>query len=409
MMQADPSVQMTALIRQLLCVIAQQLNHGLSPKGKVYRFRTSLAFLICALALMPVLGVTTSNAEERPSGDRTLKIGLVLPLSGSWSALGKGILDAVQLAAEDAKGEGYAIELKVADNRGELKESATAASRLIHIDEVQAIVSIFSGVGKLINPIAESARVINIGICSDTEVARGQYNFINYLTAEAGVRKFTEELKRRHLGSPELKLGIYSAEEAGFRNIVEELQRHSTQTDFPTLSFIEFFSPGTSDFRTLITRTRPARPDAILLLGLSPDIETAARQLQSLGNESPLVSIESFGLAEDKTPFNGSWFIDAAVPDSAFAARLQERYGHDLTPGSGHAYDTVMLLVRAHREATSMHQHVPETFEIAKVLEGLTDYTGVLGSVVVKRGGIIATEPAVRMIEAGEVTDRAAD
>jgi len=45
------------------------------------------------------------------------------------------------------------------------------------------------------------------------------------------------------------------------------------------------------------------------------------------------MSIEGFGLAENKVFFEGQWFVDAVVPGGKFRMRFKGRYVREVTAG----------------------------------------------------------------------------
>jgi len=334
-----------------------------------------------------------SPLEASPgSPDSSLKIGFVLPLSGDWAFLGNGIRDGAILASEDLKAHGVDAKLIFMDNRGELSASSTVATRLIAEEKVNSLVSIISGVGKILKPLAQRASIVNIAICSDTEVADGTHSFINYLTAEQGVAKFIEHFNR---ALPKKSLGILSLNESGFDRIINELERQAAGQI--AISRIERYNRGTTDFRSLLIRMRRFKPDSLLLLGLSPEIELLARQARELGINIPLTSIESFGLAADKHAFEGSWFIDAAVPSDSFQERFLNRYGREVTAGVGHAYDSVMLLGEAFKAGERSGA------SLSQALTKISDYDGTIGNLSVKKDGVIWSEASVKEIRGGRM------
>jgi ABC-type branched-subunit amino acid transport system substrate-binding protein len=120
------------------------------------------------------------------------KIGFILPLSGDLAFLGNGIRNGALLAKEDIEKQGGSLDLIFEDNRGDLATSARFGSKLVNSDSVTAIVSIISGVGAILKPLAVKAQVLHIGICSDPDVADGRFSFVNYLTAEQGVKRYLQ-------------------------------------------------------------------------------------------------------------------------------------------------------------------------------------------------------------------------
>jgi branched-chain amino acid transport system substrate-binding protein len=342
---------------------------------------TQIVFIVAA-----ILGVASiAQAEEH-----TLKIGFVLPLSGEWAKLGNGIRDAAALAKADLAKQQRRIELVFQDNRGDVAESAGIAKQLVTIDRVDAMVSIISGVGQVLKPIANEAQVLHVGICSNPEVADGKFSFINYLTAEQGVAKFLSYLREKDLSGQ--SLGIFAMNEAGFLKIVEELK--SKSAGIAEIRFVETYDKGMSDFKSLIMRMRKEDADIYMLLGMSPEIELLALQIRGLGDLTPLTSIESFGLATTKIPFNGSEYVDSPRPPADFAQRFKTTYGHEITPGVGQAYDTVMMIA----SPAADEKKLPEKFR------EIQSYAGLLGIHNVGSDGIIVNEPVVYRIENGEPT-----
>lgn len=317
-----------------------------------------------------------------------IKIGFILPLSGEWAHLGAGIRNGASLAAEELSPETPA-QLFFEDNKGELAVSATAATRLIEESHVDALVSIISGVAHVIRPIASKAGILSIGICSDTSAADGQTAFINYLTAQQGVDAYLKHWST--LASAPKKLYLYSMNEAGFAQIAQTLRKNLT-----SLSIVgdETFNKGERDFRPALLKIKSTHPDAILLLGLSPEIELFAEQRAQLHIPVTLTSIESFGLSTRPSSFEGSWFIDSASPSRAFHSRYEAKFKTPVSVGVGHSYDTVQMLAK-----TFSQPNWREAFRKIRA------YRGELGPLSVEPSGVILSEPSVKQIRNGHVVE----
>jgi branched-chain amino acid transport system substrate-binding protein len=349
--------------------------------------RITLLFLLLVLPL----GLQRAHADIEPT--TSAKIGFVLPLSGDWAFLGNGIRDGALLAQRDLETKGQKLTLIFEDNQGQLTSSASAAKKLIEVQKVDALISIISGVSKLLKPLATHANIINIGICSDTEVADGQHSFINYLTAEQGVSKFLE-----HYGQGK-SLGIFALNESGFQRVVSVLRRQASSR--VKILYEESFDKGTIDFRPLLIKRSKYQADSLLILGLSPEIETIVKQARSIGITTPVTSIEGFGLASDKTPFEGAWFIDSAVPNAEFLTRFSKVFGREVTPGVGHSYDSVMLLADALQSAVKPTGEIDRIKAVA-TFRKLHDFSGVTGKLHVQSDGVIWGNASVKKIKDGK-------
>lgn len=338
-----------------------------------------------------------SLAYEPPQITGSIKIGFVLPLSGDWAFLGNDVRDAVLLAKQDLDNSSFHVELKFEDNHGELKESAAAAYRLINLEKVDAIVSVISGVGLLIHPIAERAQVLNFGLCSNTNVAGGEFNFTNYITTDEGARAFLQRLTSGKQGRS--RLGIFSLNEEGFNQIAQQVKAQSADKPVDIL-FVESFEPKTADFRPLILRAFRRTPQTLLILGLSPEIETLAHQLHELNKDAELTSIEAFGLAQQKQVFDGSWYIDPAAPSDEFEERFRKNYGHEYTPPAPFAYDTVAIIVKGFKEAWQGDVR-PSRVSVARTIHGIKEFQGIVGKLSVDSQGIFHSSPSIKEMTAG--------
>ena len=349
--------------------------------------KVTLPFLLITLHVVFPL----AHAEVKPVPKA--KIGFVLPLSGDWAFLGNGIRDGALLAQQDLEKQGQELSLIFEDNQGDMAASVTSGKKLVEIQKVDALISIISGVGKLLKPLASQGNIINIGICSDTEVADGRNSFINYLTAEQGVSKFIQ-----YFGHGK-SLGIFALNESGFQRIVSVL-RQQRATNLEIL-FEDSFDKGISDFRPLLIKRAKLRPDALLVLGLSPEIETLVKQARTLGISTPVTSIEGFGLASDKSPFEGAWFIDSAVPHSEFQARFAKIFGREVTPGVGHSYDSVMMLASVFKTAVTSGGGVDHTKAVSAFRQ-IHNFPGVTSQLRVQPDGIIWSDASVKVIKNGK-------
>ncbi len=345
--------------------------------------------LVLILIIVTLLTPGLIFADDKVSP----RIGFVLPLSGEWALLGNGIRNGALLAQEDLRAKGEQVEFIFEDNQGELKTSATIGAKLTETRKVDALISIISGVGRVLNPLATRAQIINIGICSETEIADGEYNFINYLTAEQGVSKFLKQL------GPGKSLGIFSLNESGFQKITGVLKVQSRNTT--KILFEDYFDKGTVDFRSILTKRKSSPADTWLILGLSPEIETLVKQARDLGIRIPVVSIEAFGLAQDTSPFEGAWFIDSAVPNEEFRNRFLEKFGYEVTPGVGHSYDSVMMLAEAFIKASDVTGKFSRQLAVEN-FRRIKDFKGVIGALSVNLNGVIWSEPSVKVIKNGK-------
>lgn len=91
-----------------------------------HRRLTYLA-LVPLLALVAVFAVAACGDDE----EETLKIGVVLPETGALAAYGLPMIKSVELAEEDIKGGGGAIEVIYADSGTDPDKASESVNRLL--------------------------------------------------------------------------------------------------------------------------------------------------------------------------------------------------------------------------------------------------------------------------------------
>lgn len=351
--------------------------------------------VIVVIAVMAiVMGTKSPDTSEK----KTIKIGYIGPLTGNVAFIGQGVKNAAELALGDlqAKSTKYKYELIFEDDGFDPKRSASAASKLINIDKVDALVSVASGAGSVVSPIAEAAHVVHIGIAGDPNVAKGDYNFINWTPPSEEVKTFIIEAQKRNIK----KISIFGQQISGIIAVTEELKRQAIVAGIQVVSE-DISNFGTKDFRTVIGKAKAANPDYFVVVMFSPELEVLARQIKELGIKIPLTSIESFELTDAPALFEGLWYANAADPTLTFANAYMSKYGKTTSIATANAYDTVGLIANA--VETFDGKTKPSEKEIADTLTKTKNYNGALGKgLSINSEGFVISKAVIRMIKDGK-------
>lgn len=338
------------------------------------------------------LGIWQGTNHQSLTG--SIKIGVVTQLTGGVAFIGEGVMNAMLLARENLGKTKYSYELIFEDDQLDPKKTSTAANKLINIDRVDVIVSDSSGSGNVVTPIAERSKVVHIGIASDANIAKGDYNFIHWTppSEEGGV--FVKELQKRNIK----KLAMFNLNQQGVAAIAGDLKEKLKGTDISVVTE-QMFNFGERDFRSIIMKAKQSKPEIYLLLAFSPELEMLARQIKEVGITTPLTSIESFELTEQVDLFEGEWYVNAAEPTGKFIDQYNKKTGKNPVMGTANAYDVFNLIVAAAEKIESSTK--PTTKEIAEELMKINSFTGALGDLSVNEEGIVISKAVVRVIKDG--------
>lgn len=230
--------------------------------------------LACALAL----GLTTAAAAQD-----TVKIGILLPLSGPAAPIGVNSLNGHKMAVEEINAAGgipslggAKIELVVSDSGGDPKNGLTQAERLITKDNVVSIMGAYqSSVTYPSTQVAEKYEVPYIVPSSyKPEITeRGfKYTFRLCLTTDLAGREQIAFMERmgRLTGKPVKTLGlIYENSDWGISS-ADLWKKYAKQFNLDVV-VDEPYPSNSTTLDPVVRKIKQAKPDALLFASYTSD------------------------------------------------------------------------------------------------------------------------------------------
>jgi len=279
--------------------------------------------------------------------DTSVKVGLLLPLSGPQAGLGRSLLQAAEMGLFEVGDERFTLLVEDTATAG----GADSAARKLLAQGARIMLGpVFGADTRKVAPIAQGARVPVLAFTNDKSVAQpGVY--VLGVTPQAEVSRVVayavSQGKRRFaILSPASPYG----------NIVSAAYREAIVASGGTLAQMASYDPNSPDYTGTVEQLGAALQrdpfDALML----PEGGTKLRQLAPLlpafqiGAQN--VQILGTGLwANDpamaqQTGLAGAWFA-TTPPDKwqAFAQRYQGVYGNTPDPRAGLVYDSITLVV----------------------------------------------------------------
>lgn len=375
---------------------------------------------IVVLAATVILSACGSDKDETQQGtdtgsDKTVKIGVIAPLSGSLTALGLGIKNgadlAVRQANEQKKIKGWKVVLAPEDDTAVPDVGANAATKLSDDKSVMAVVgSLNSSVAEKVAPILNSQKVVMVSPANTNPT----------LTQGADPAKKARPFDHYfRVATTDLIQGPFAAnfayQTAGKRNIVV-VHDKKTYGQGLALQFkaqfeklggkipaVETVEPDGKDFGPVLSKIKRFNPDMIYFGGEYPAASLLSSQADQQGLKVPLMGGDgiysgtyitvakaagegdfatSVGAPTDKLPTAKS-FVDAYK--AAGYADPYEAYG-------AYAYDAANVIISALAkvlpDADEINDEVRAKFRQA-VQDGSVD--GVTGKVAFDEFGDTTT------------------
>jgi branched-chain amino acid transport system substrate-binding protein len=326
---------------------------------------TALAFALAGtlLASASVISPTTLAA------DCTRTIGSVLSLTGPIGTFGVPISRAAQLAVEQveearaALGVGCALEYDVRDSQSQPSVAVDAASKLIDIDGIQALVGpISSGItGPLLTSVTVEKGVLVIATASTsptfTRMSReGKTKGLFFRTLPADSLQAVATSKMAYDAGFRKVAIIYFNNDWGKNNQAEF--KRSLETLGGAVANIVPYNQDQPSYRSEVNKALEGDPDSLYLLSTPQDGSKQLRDWIRFGGASGLVFAQgmndpAFVETVGEAALENAWFISPASPmtPSFQTVNADIRACCDLEidggPGRTSGYDAGALLALA--------------------------------------------------------------
>jgi branched-chain amino acid transport system substrate-binding protein len=369
-------------------------------RGRFLRVAAVLGVLALALG--------ACGRQEETGGDqaeqKTAKIGVIAPLTGSLSELGLGIKNSVDLAVRQANEKktvpGYTLVLAAEDDTADPATGANAANKLASDPQVAGVIgTLNSSVAQSVAPVLAKAGIVQISPANTAdEVSRGPnwkespkriwptYHRTSTLDSLQGPFAATyayDEAKYRTAFVIHDKKTYGQGLATSFSNSFREKGGRIVGTDT--------INPGDKDFGAVVTKVIGANPDMVFYGGEYPEAGPLAAQLKDRGFKGPLVggdgvyASDFFKGAGDKG--EGTLVTSVGEPVAKLetakqfiadyqAAGFKESYG----AYGGQSYDAAQILIQALAKVLPNAESVEAArADIVKAVNETKGYRGVTG------------------------------
>ncbi len=358
------------------------------------------------LSLLLILAACTSGTREK------LKVGVMLPLSGDAAAYGQPISKSYMLAVDEINAGGgiggKQVELIFEDSKCTPNDGATAAQKLVNIDQVKIILGeACSGATLAAAPITEPAKVI---VISPSATNPG--------ISTAGDFLFRTAPSDANAG----RIAADYAYEQGFRNaaIISEATDYAQglrkvfsdtfEANGGGVVADETFTSEISDFRTTILKVRAKNPDLVYVVPQTPAKGALlVKQLNEQGVDAQLLTAEVLiadgVIAESGDDMEGiigfEPAFDATRPKSAdFVSKYRAKYNEELAFGSfqAGAYDALYLV----KEAVEANNGQVDTENMRDFLYNVENWEGAVGTLTFDENGDPILSYTIKKVQDGQ-------
>jgi len=367
-----------------------------------------------ALFLLSVICMLIGCGDNKQQD--TIKVGLIVELTGDMPGVGASSKNAAQLAVNEQNSAGgisiggkpYQIELVVEDNASKAEQSVAAVNKLITQDNVLAIVGPNASLGAI--PAAEIAEYnktllitpwsTNPKTTLDTTTGKPKdYVFRACYTdpfeGRVLARFVLEKLKAKKVAV------LYDVASEAPKSQADLFRLTFEELGGKTVAF-ETYTTGDRDFSAQLTKIKSANPDVIFLPAYYNDVGLIAQQAHRAGIKQPLVGSDAWSSPEliklSNGTVEGDYFAnhyasDIATPTAKkFIDAYTKQYGNIPDDVAALTYDSMGLLFEAIKKSTTLDRKV-----VRDSLATLANYPGVTGDIKFTAGSGDPVKSAVIM------------
>ncbi len=332
-------------------------------------------------------------AACRRSPEAELRVGLVVPLSGSLQDAGISCREGAELAVKELNDAGgllvedrrYRVQLLIRDAQDTPERALSAAQELINRDNVAALIGPpYSSQAIPVARLAERSGIpLIVQMATNPEVTSRTSCVFRVCFTDGFQGRVMAQFARNRLGARRAAV-LYDLANPFSRDIADIFTATFTGAGGRVVAR-EGYPTGQPDYRQELARIQAADPEVLFLPGLPPDLRRQLAQIRSLGLTVQVLGGDTmyFRNPADLPLVEGAYFsthFSSEMPGEAVRAfnRLHQRaYERLPTPAGALTYDAFRLLFSVIRS-----QGDASPAGICAGLRELHSFEGVTGTMI---------------------------
>jgi len=328
------------------------------------------------------------------SGEKTIKIGAILSITGPAAYLGGPEERTLKMMADEYNKNGgingQKVELVIKDSASKSENALSFAKQLIEEEKVVAIIGpSTSGETLAIKDLCEKSKMPLISCAAAEAIVDPQARYV-FKTPQKDsyvVRWIFDSMKKQSI----TKVGVLASLSGFGKGGLEQLEKYAPEYGI-TLTAKESYDPTVTDLTALLTKLSVSGAQAIVNWSIEPAQSIVAKNMKQLNLSIPLYQSHGFGnlmyveaagdAAEGIIFPCGRLLIAEELPDSHlqksllvnYKTQYKALYNEEASAFGGYAYDALLILKTAIEQAKSTDGDA-----IVNEIEKITNLPGTSG------------------------------
>jgi ABC-type branched-subunit amino acid transport system substrate-binding protein len=333
-----------------------------------HRQRTAVRRSALFVTLLCALALNSTHADEgKTSCQKTLRIGVSLPLTAGAVSSGEAVKNSIILADEKYDSHNC-VQFIFEDDQLLAKNTALIVNKFISVDHVDAIVIYGTPTSIAVGAAIEKNKIPTIALSILNKVVQDKiYIMKHWCSAERLNQAIEREAQRRGYKS----VAIVSTQNDAMLGLRDLFLRNKVAN----VILDDEYTRDDNDFRTSIAKITTSRADAVYVLLYPPQTGVFVKQLRRQGFKG-----DAFGVHNIEDPQEikssggamiGMWLAngDETVGEEYHSA-YRKRFRLEPALGGANGYDSAKMFIEASQQEGDLNAY----------LHNLKDFHGAFGT-----------------------------
>lgn len=365
-----------------------------------------LILIVIISILIFILGYLSLFNLNSPGDQDFIKVGAILPMTGSAAFWGEAMKEGMEMALTDLNREKINLKIIYEDSQADAKLGLSAYNKLKDIDKVDVVVSLSTRVSIPLIPLAtEDKTPLIMTVVSGKGLADESRYSIRYYPDETG---YAIPHLNKIIKSEYQKIALlYLNDDYG--SSVAEVIKADLNNKGIEITSEEKFSLGQTDFRTSLIKIKDKKPDAVMFVGAVPaELVSVLSQFRELKIDAKFFecnSLLTMSSVQKAVGENSEGVYTLAFPFTIgmtgqdFMQKYKLKYGKRPFYGPAFGYDIIMFIDSVSKGGSIRGE------QFISNMEHLEEINTLNGLVKVKSNGEINIPMYSRQIQNGQLVE----
>jgi branched-chain amino acid transport system substrate-binding protein len=366
-------------------------------------YKILIGIIILALIVIAFTVFSNSTGNTVKEDKKEIRIGAIIPLTGTYSTLGNRVKNGMELAKADIEKEGdIKIDIYYEDVC-QSKDAVSAINKLINFDKIDVIGGSYCVIGLIPNvPILEREKIIAFSTPVNPD---SLLNHPYVFSTNKAIKDDTKDMADFSYNKLHAKRAaiMYFNTDLGL-DYSRYYQQNFEKLGGEVVS-IQMYELAATDFRTELTKVKASDPDVILVINLGANMGHLLKQAREMGIETPIIGyvhsedpnvLTAAGNAAEGYIISSSETQEKSPAILNYQKEYTENFGGESDINAANAYDAIHLEVYAFLQCNGNRECM------SAWLHNVKNYQGVSGNITIQKDGSTIKPTIFKIVKNGK-------